>query len=102
MDNDEATKKIRAAAESGNITYASQEGVESFPQPFTDEFLSEICEVNGGAWISDESGLWDFVGTDGLTEARAKIAAKYGVDVGDKEKLLDIFRMIHAQNRTPQ
>lgn len=102
MDSDEATKKIRKIADDPtNIVFAGQEGVESFQDAFVDEFLRDVCDVKN-AWISDGSGLWDFVGTDGLEEAFAKIESKYGVNVRGNDNLLTIFRAIHAQNRTPQ
>ena len=101
MDQDEAQKKIREAAEAGNIEYASQEGVNSFDPAFVDEFLSHVCDVDC-AWISDESSLLDFVGTNGHEEACARIEKKYWVDVRKMLYLLDIFRAIHATNRTAQ
>ena len=107
MDSDEAQRKIRGAVAKGRIEYASQDGVESFPNEFVSEFLRDICGA-GGAWISDESSMHDFFTTfdpehkEKLELAYEKAEAKYGVDVRGKHNLLDIFRMIHAQNRTTQ
>lgn len=50
MDRDEATKRIRAAAEAGQIEFAPTDGVESF-EPLTSEFMPRSsC---GGAMVTD-------------------------------------------------
>lgn len=95
MDSDEIKKKLAE----GKIEFSSQEGVESFPEAFVDEFLRDIVLVKGGAWISDRSTLDDFTRHVG---ARERITAKYGIDVGAEQNLLKIFRLVYAVNRTPQ
>ena len=42
-----------------NIEFASQEKVSSDPA-LSDDFIERILGLEG-AWISDESSLWDFI-----------------------------------------
>lgn len=99
MNKDDAEKKIRKLAAEGKVEFSPQDSIEAFDQGFVDEFLSAICDVSG-AWISDLSTLSDF--PPEMEEMYSRIEKKYGVDVRGKNLLVDVFRIIHATNRTVQ
>jgi hypothetical protein len=99
MDKDEAEKKIRQAAEEGKIKFCESDGVDSFDRSFVNEFMLSILGLRE-FWISDKSSLTDFGGH--AQDAGKKIEEKYGIAIEDKTMLIDIFRLIHQQNRTPQ
>jgi hypothetical protein len=63
------------------LTFASQERI-SANSALAREFLQSVLGVEG-AWISDESSLWDFTMEDSLDDCFAKIRSLYGVDVSD-------------------
>jgi len=66
------------------IGLASDELISQY-QELQDEFTKNILELDG-AWMSDESSLWDF--HEGLTNEPfyVKIEERYHVDVRDIEK----------------
>ncbi len=83
-----------------NIEFASQEKVSSDPA-LSDDFIERILGLEG-AWISDESSLWDFHTEQTNDHFFAKIREVYGVDVSDIEgaRLWAIFERIE-QSRHP-
>lgn len=86
-------KKVR-------IEFASQEKVSSDPA-LSDDFIERVLGLEG-AWISDESSLWDFHSEQTNDHLFAKIREIYGVDVSDIKgaKLWAIFERIE-QSRQP-
>lgn len=85
-------KKVR-------IEFASQEKVSSDPA-LSDDFIERVLGLEG-AWISDESSLWDFHTEETNDHLFAKIREVYGVDVSDIEsaKLWAIFERIEESRR---
>jgi hypothetical protein len=63
------------------IEFAAQERIAA-NSALADEFLHSVLDVEG-AWVSDESSLWDFILEDSLDDCYAKIRALFGVDVSD-------------------
>ena len=76
------------------IEFASQEKVSSDPA-LSDDFIQRVLGLEG-AWISDESSLWDFHSEQTNDHLYAKIREVYGVDVSDIESasLWAIFESI--------
>lgn len=62
-----------------------------------DDFVRRVLDIDG-AWISDESSLWDFHHKETNAALVAKIREIYGVDVSDIESgnLADILDRIAA------
>jgi hypothetical protein len=65
------------------------------------DFFKRVLEVDG-AWISDESSLWDFHGDETNDALVGKIHRIYGVDVSDISdgNLADIFDRITKNGPT--
>ncbi len=63
------------------IEFASQEKISAHSELAVD-FVRRVLELDG-AWISDESSLWDFHGNKTNDALIAKIKEVYGVDVSD-------------------
>jgi len=63
------------------LEFASQERIAA-NSALADEFLLSVLGVEG-AWISDESSLWDFTTEESLDGCYARIRSLYGVDVSD-------------------
>jgi hypothetical protein len=78
------------------IEFASQERVSKHPELARD-LLRRVIGVEG-AWISDESSLWDFHVLETNDELITKIREAYGVDVSDihSAKLCEILERIAA------
>ena len=85
-------KKVR-------LEFASQEKVSSDPA-LSDDFIERVLGLEG-AWISDESSLWDFHTEETNDHLFAKIREIYGVDVSDIEssKLWAIFERVEESRR---
>ena len=95
MDKDEATKKIREAAEKGNIEFAPQDLVEKY----YDRLMELIEDVLGikSCWISDMSTLSDFLPGETSPEwgqARQKLWDDYGVDATYHMTFADLAKEI--------
>ena len=65
------------------IEFAPQDRVNSHPA-LLDDFIRQILEPEG-AFISDESSLWDFEMDLNIDELFTRIKRVYGVDVSDIE-----------------
>jgi hypothetical protein len=78
------------------IEFASQERISKHPDLARD-FIRRVLDVEG-AWISDESTLWDFHAKETNDELIAKIKEIYGVDVSDlhSAKLCEILERVAA------
>jgi hypothetical protein len=83
------------------LEFASQERIAA-NSPLADEFLQSVLGVEG-AWISDESSLWDFTTEDSLDGCYARIRSLYGVDASDVPhgNLAEIIERI-AQSKQKQ
>ncbi len=83
------------------LEFASQERIAAYSS-LADEFLQSVFGVKG-AWISDESSLWNFTSEDSLDRCHARIRSLYAVDVSDIQSgnLADIFERI-AQSKMNQ
>jgi hypothetical protein len=81
------------------IVFASQERVHAH-SALADDFIDRVLILDG-AWISDESSLWDFHTNEDNGAYYAKIEEIYGVDVSDIEsaKLCEIFERISVERR---
>ena len=81
------------------IEFASQERVLAHPE-LADDFIHRVLELDG-AWISDESSLWDFDTNDDNDAYFARIRDIYGVDASDIEsaKLCEILERITVARR---
>ena len=79
------------------IEFASRQRVDAHPE-LTEDFVRRVLNLDG-AWISDESSLWDFHASDDNRALIAKINEVYGVDVSDIEsaKLCEILERIAAK-----
>jgi hypothetical protein len=79
------------------IEFASQQCVDAHPE-LTEDFVRRVLNLDG-AWISDESSLWDFHASDDNRALIAKINEVYGVDVSDIEsaRLCEILERIAAR-----
>lgn len=78
------------------IEFASQERVSKHSELARD-LLRRVLNVEG-AWISDESSLWDFHDLETNDELIVKIKEMYGVDVSDirSARLCEILERIAA------
>jgi hypothetical protein len=65
------------------VQFASQEQVDTQAE-LKDDFVRRVLCLDW-AWISDESSLWDFHGSETNESFHAKIKDVYGVDVSDIE-----------------
>ena len=85
-------KKVR-------IEFALQEKVSSDPA-LSNDFIERVLGLEG-AWISDESNLWDFHSEQTNEHLYAKIREIYGVDVSDIQpaRLWAIFERIEESRR---
>jgi len=63
------------------IEFASQDSV-NVHSALLDDFIHRVLELEG-AWISDESCLWDFHMGKSDDELLSKIQQVYGVDVSE-------------------
>lgn len=81
------------------IEFASQVRV-SGNEELSEDFIRRVLGLDG-AWISDESSLWDFHSDADNEQLYAKIREVYGVDVSDirSVRLCEIFGRI-ANSRT--
>jgi hypothetical protein len=79
------------------IEFASQDRIMALTD-LADDFLKRVLEVEG-AWISDESTLWDFSLTETDEEFHARIKEIYGVDVSDIKSgnIAEILERIAAE-----
>ena len=80
------------------LEFASQERIAA-NSALADEFLLSVLGVEG-AWISDESSLWDFTTEESLDGCYARIRSLYGVDVSDIAggNLAEIIeRIVHSK-----
>jgi hypothetical protein len=82
------------------IEFASQARVDAHVE-LADDFIRRVLDIDG-AWISDESSLWDFHHQETNAALVARIREVYGVDVSDIESgnLADILDCIAAKRRT--
>jgi hypothetical protein len=78
------------------VEFASQERVSAH-QELADDFIRRVLELDG-AWISDDSSLWDFHTNETNELLYARINEVYGVDVSDIEsaRLSEILDRIAA------
>jgi hypothetical protein len=78
------------------IEFAPQDRVDAHPA-LLDDFIHRILELEG-AFISDESSLWDFHMDMNNEELLARIKQGYGVDVSDIESanIAEILERIAA------
>jgi hypothetical protein len=82
------------------IEFASQDRVKARAE-LADDFVRRVLDIDG-AWISDESSLWDFHQQETNAALVAKIREVYGVDVSDIESgnLADILDRVAANQRS--
>lgn len=115
--DDDATERMRKAAEEGRITYAETDEIENYDE-IARELLQEIFDIDyDDCFISDESALSDFatcccpdeVGTTleeayaaGKAEMKRRILARYGIDVDPHELLITVFEQIRRQQIAPR
>jgi len=80
------------------IEFASRQRVDAYLE-LTDDFVRRVLNLDG-AWISDESSLWDFHFSDDNRALIAKINEVYGVDVSDigSARLCEILERIAARH----
>jgi hypothetical protein len=71
----------RSSSRRPPIEFASRDKIEPL-QHLADRFIEDIFGVKG-AFVTDESSLWDFESKDDLSAIHKKIREKYGVDVRD-------------------
>jgi hypothetical protein len=76
-------KKLPRPGTHVEIEFASRERVNAHAE-LTEDFVRRVLNLDW-AWISDESSLWDFHGSDDNQDFTAKIKEIYGVDVSDIE-----------------
>jgi hypothetical protein len=78
------------------IEFAPQDRVDAHPA-LQDDFVHRVLELEG-AFISDESSLWDFHMDMNSHELLDRIKRLYGVDVSDIESqnIADILDRIAA------
>lgn len=79
------------------IEFASRQRVSAYPQ-LQEDFVRRVLDLDW-AWLSDESSLWDFHGSDDNRALVEKIDEIYGVDVSDIEsaKLWEILERIASR-----
>ncbi len=79
-----------------SIEFAPHDRVDAHPA-LLDDFIHRILELEG-AFISDESSLWDFHMDMNNEELLARIKQGYGVDVSDIESanIAEILERIAA------
>jgi hypothetical protein len=63
------------------IELASQEQISRYWE-LEEDFVTRVLQLDG-AWMSDESSLWDFHGEEDNGEYYRRIKEVYGVDVSD-------------------
>lgn len=82
------------------IEFASQLRVNAHRE-LADDFIDKVLELEG-AWISDESSLWDFHTDETNDILCSRIKEVYGVDVSDIQSaiLSDILERIAAEQRS--
>lgn len=87
-------KKLPRPGTKVPIEFATRNRVGEHPE-LAQEFTRRILEVDG-AWISDDSSLWDFHAEDTNDKYVEKIRQVFGVDVSDitTGNLADIFDRI--------
>ena len=78
------------------IEFAPQDRVDAHPA-LLDDFIHRILELEG-AFISDESSLWDFHTDMNNDDLLARIKWVYGIDVSDIESgnIAEILERIAA------
>lgn len=64
------------------LTFAATAHVEQHPA-LLDDFIINVLDQPDGAFVSDESTLWDFHSERSNEEMFARIQARYGVDASD-------------------
>ena len=64
-----------------SIEFESREKIEPL-QDLADQFLERIFGASG-AFITDESSLWDFEPNEDLSAIHKKIQKEYGINVRD-------------------
>jgi hypothetical protein len=81
------------------IEFASQERVNAHAD-LADDFIQRILRIDG-AWISDESSLWDFHQGEKNDALLTSINEVYGVDVSDIESgnLAEILERIATKRQ---
>jgi hypothetical protein len=81
------------------IEFASQERVDAHAD-LADDFIQRILRIDG-AWISDESSLWDFHQGEKSDALITRIDDVYGVDVSDIESgnLAEILERIATKRK---
>src|SRR5260221_4843790 len=82
------------------VEFASQERVNAHSE-LTEDFIRRVLDLDGCAWISDESSLWDFHHNETNGDLLAKIKEVYSVDVSDIEsaRLSEILERIAAMQK---
>jgi hypothetical protein len=79
------------------IVLASQIEIDTIELFLVDEFLDRIFDI-GGALVTDESRLSDFISFGGdeaeAAEAVTKIRSEYGISVGIDDRLFEVLRRI--------
>jgi hypothetical protein len=80
-----------------SIEFAPQDRVDAHPV-LLDDFIHRVLELEG-AFISDESSLWDFHMDMNNDELLARIKRVYSIDVSDIESgnIADILERIAAK-----
>jgi hypothetical protein len=107
-------EKIHEAAEAGRIVFASDDNISDYDNIARD-FFNRIFDMDwDDCFVSDESSLSDFAGCgmpEGMVEnlnldeyyqaGRAytvnKIMTEYGIEVDDREYLVDVFEKIRVK-----
>jgi hypothetical protein len=76
-------KKLPRPGTHVEIEFASRERVDAHAE-LAEDFIRSVLNLDW-AFVSDESSLWDFHGSDDNRDLVAKINEVYGVDVSDIE-----------------
>jgi hypothetical protein len=78
------------------IEFAPNDKVSAYPEIY-DHFVVHALELEG-AWMSDESKLWDFHDEASCQPLLARIKHIYGVEASETDFIWEILHRIHAKN----
>ena len=83
------------------LEFASQDRINAHSE-LANDFIRRVLDVEG-AWISDESSLWEFHSDETNEKFFARIQESYGVDVSDIESgnLADILDSVANRREDP-
>ena len=100
FDNVKLTKPLPRPGTGLPIEFASQDRIMAHTE-LADDFVKRVLEVEG-AWISDESTLWEFSLAENDDVFHARIKEIYGVDVANIEggNIAEILERIAAEQAT--